>query len=132
MTDASSVSADGQRFFIAAFERAAFLFDSGGTPIRQLCKAECHETITDFISFGEERFAFGTRNGKFTVITVSDNGKTQSAVLDSNLSLRMLFAVDGCVYGLFGYAYIYNRICPIYTNGSLSMPKAIENRCFPC
>jgi hypothetical protein len=132
LTDVSSIVLSDGQFFVTAFERAAFLFDSNGNMASQLCRADNGETITDFISFGDERFAFATRKSNFTVVTVSDNGETQSAVVDSKLSLRMLFSMDGSVYGLFGYSYIYNRIVPIYTNGRLTLPKAIENCCSPC
>ena len=132
MTDVSSLSIGSERYFVAAFERGSFLFDPSGNPIRQLCKTETGETLTDFIAFGEENFAFATRKCGFTVITVSEKGDDQSALLDGKLSLRMLFSRGDCIYGLFGYSYIYNRIALIYTDGVLSLPKAIENCKAPC
>lgn len=126
MTDASAVTLDGERFFTVSYEKAAFLYDSHGGPIRQLCKADNDEIITDFIMFGEERFAFGTQKCGFTLITVSDNGKVFTSMLDRGLTLRMLFSKEDTVYGLFGYSYIYNRICPIYTDGVFSLPKAYD------
>jgi hypothetical protein len=132
LTDVSSALLSNGRFYVAAFEGGAFLFDPNGSIASQLCRAERNEVLTDFIAFGEERYAFASRRSGFTSVTVSDVGQTQSAIVDGKLSLRMLFAVGGTVYGLFGYSYIYNRIAPIYTNGILTLPKAIENCQSPC
>ncbi len=132
LVDVSVTTVGNEHFFVGAFEKNVFLFDIGGNRLYKLCRAENCERITDFISFGSERYAMSTQKGSVRSITVSDAGQTQSAILDSKLTLRMLFEENGNVYGLFGYSYIYNRIVRIYTDGRLTLPKAIENSCFSC
>ena len=119
LTDVSTANTSDGNFIVAAFERAVYLFGSDGKPIREICRADGCETITDFIVFGEEKYAIGTRSNRVSVVTVSDNGEKQIIIVDSRLSLRMLFASGLNVFGLFGHGYIYNRILPIYSNGSI-------------
>ena len=118
LTDISAANLSEGRSIVAAFEKAVYLFDTDGNPIREICRADGCETITDFIIFGEEKYAIGTRSNGASVVTVSDNGQKQSIIVDGKLSLRMLFASGTNVFGLFGHSYIYNRILPIYSNGS--------------
>ena len=119
MTDVSTVNDSEGHIFVAAFEKAAYLFDRDGSPLREICRADECETITDLIAFGEEKYAIGTSNGCFSAITVSDGTQKQSIIVDSRLTLRMLFAKEGNVFGLFGHGYIYNRILQIYSNGTV-------------
>lgn len=128
-TDASITRIGGEPFFIGAFSKSAHLFDSNGRRLTRLCKADRDELLTDFIAFGEEKYAMSTLKNGIRTISVSENGVTKSAVLNRALSLKMLFAENGIVYGLFGKKYIYNRIMPIYADGTLNLPDTIEN-CF--
>ncbi len=119
LTDISTANMADGNFIVAAFERAVYLFGYDGKQIREICRADGCETITDFLVFGAEKYVIGTRSNDVSVITVSDNGEKQSVIVDSRLSLRLLFASGSNVFGLFGHGYIYNRILPIYSNGSI-------------
>ncbi len=129
LTDASIARIGGELFIIGAFTKSAYLFDTNGRRLTKLCTADRDETLTDFISFGEEKYAMSTVNNGLRTIAVSENGVTQNGILNRNLSLRMLFEKDQTIYGLFGQSYIYNRIIPIYSNGILTLPNNTEN-CF--
>lgn len=125
LTDAAETVIGNESFFIGAFRKSAYLFTPDGRRLTKLCSADRCETLTDFITFGTERYAMSTINGNTRTVTVSDGGITQSALLDRGYTLRMLIAEGGTVYGLFGRSYIYNRIIPIYCDGRLTLPKAL-------
>jgi hypothetical protein len=132
-TDASTTVIGGEAFIVASFPKKAYLFDMQGKRLLELCAAEGGETITDFISFGSEKYAFATLDGNRQTVTVSDGRSKSSLVLSGRFSLRMLFAQGETVYGLFGERYLYNRILPIYSEGRLSLPPTgIENSRFSC
>ena len=128
MTDVSLTFSEGERFFVASFEKSAFLFDACGNPLQKVCQADNNESIIGFIPLGVEKYAFAVRKNGLTVITVADRCRSQSVTVDNSASLRMLFKSGNTVFGLFGYSYIYNRIVPIYTNGILT----VENYCTSC
>lgn len=127
LTDASVTFIGDAIFFIGAFANGAYLFDISGKRLARLCKTEKNEILTDFISFGNEKYAMSTLKNGTRTITVSDNKKIQSGVLSPDISLKMLISDGEEVYGLFGQGYIYNRILPIYTNGILALPDSVGN-----
>lgn len=127
LTDASVTFIGDTAFFIGAFAKGAYLFDIDGKRLTRLCKTDRNEILTDFISFGNEKYAMSTLKNGIRTVTVSDNKKTQSGVLSPALSLKMLMSEGENVYGLFGQSYIYNRIIPIYTNGVLTLPDGVFN-----
>ena len=129
LTDASITRIGNQPFIVGVFTNGAYLYDTNGKRLTQLCRTERGEELTDFISFGEEKYAMSTIKNGNRIITISENGRTQSGILKCNLSLRMLFAENQTVYGLVGKSYIYNRILPIYSCGILNLPENTDN-CF--
>ena len=129
LADASIARIGGECFLVGTFAKNAYLFDINGKNPTKLCTADRDERLTDFIVFGEEKYAMSTIKNGLRTIAVSENGITQNGILNRNLSLRMLFANDQTVYGLFGQNYIYNRIIPIYSNGILTLPDA-DRSCF--
>lgn len=132
LTDAMLTCVDGERFILGAFAQGAYLFDMNGERLSVLCASEQNEILTDFITFGEDRYAYSTLCGNTRTVTVSDNRTVLSSNLERDYTLRMLFAYDDTVYGLFGRNYLYNHIIPIYSNGRLILPRGIENSCFTC
>ncbi len=122
LTDAMITRIGNECFFIGAFSKSAYLFDVNGRRLTRLCSTERGERITDFITFGEEKYAMSTIKNGIRCVSISENGVTQSAVLGCRFSLRMLFEQGGTIYGLFGQSYIYNRIIPIYSDGRLILP----------
>lgn len=129
LTDVSLTRIGGELFIIGSFRKSAYLFDINGKRLTKLCQADKNEILSDFISFGEEKYAMSTLNNGVRTISVLENGITRSGILAKNLSLRMLFEENGVVYGLFGQKYIYNQIIPIYENGILTLPNSTES-CF--
>jgi len=129
LTDASLTRIGGELFIIGVFRKGAYLFDINGKRLTKLCTADKNEVLTDFIAFGEEKYAMSTINNGVRTISVSENGITRSGILHKHFSLRMLFEDNGIIYGLFGQKYIYNQIMPIYENGILTLPDSIGN-CF--
>lgn len=124
LTDAMQVCIGSNTFIIGSFTHGAYLFDSNGKRLTQLCSTDKCEELTDFITFGDEKYAMSTICGSKQTVTVNDSGTLLSATLDRSYILRMLLAENGTVYGLFGRNYIYNRLIPIYSNGQLILPKA--------
>ena len=129
LTDAGITRIGNQPFIVGVFTNGAYLYDTNGKRLTQLCRTERGEELTDFIAFGEEKYAMSTIKNGNRIITISENGRTQSGILKCNLSLRMLFSENQTVYGLFGKSYIYNRILPIYSCGILNLPENTDN-CF--
>lgn len=129
LTDASITRIGNETFFIGAFPKSAYLFEASGKRLTRLCLADNDEILTDFISFGEEKYAMSTIRDGLRTVSISENGITRSGILNKRLSLRMLFAENEVVYGLFGQSYIYNRIIPIYRDGIFTLPESLEN-CF--
>ena len=123
LTDAIQVCIGNNAFILGAFDNGAYLFDSNGKRMTQLCSTDNGESLTDFITFGDEKYAMSTLCGNKRTVTVSDSGTVQSAILGKGFSLRMLLAENGIVYGLFGRNYIYNQIIPIYSDGRLILPE---------
>jgi len=123
LVDASLVCIGSEVFIVGAFANGAFLFDSGGKRLTRLCSTEDGETLTDFISLGNDVYAISTLCGRTQTITVSDNGNIHSAILQGCFTLRMLIPDGNEIYGLFGQNYIYNRIYKIYSNGILTLPR---------
>lgn len=123
LADAQSVQGEGKSYFIGTFSQGAYLFDKNGSRLRCLCSAESGESLTDFISFAEESYAFATIRKSTQTLSVSVGGEISSVVIPRKYILRMLFFENSTVYGLFGRNYVYNHIIPIYTNGVLSAPK---------
>lgn len=122
VTDASLTFIGEERFIVAAFRKSAYLFDMNGRRLTRLCSAEADEILTDFISAGNGVFAMSTLRNSTRTVTVSDNGKIFTGILDPSYSLRMIFYFNGDIYGLFGRGYIYNYICRIYSDGEFSLP----------
>ena len=127
LTDASLTTVGDEPFIVGAFESGAYLFDMHGKRLTRLCSAERDETITDFISVGNELFALGTSKNGLTAITVVDGGKEYSGIVSKSVSLRMIFSVGRDIYALFGQSYIYNRIARIYSDGSFTLPDFTNN-----
>lgn len=122
LTDAMQVCIGSNTFILGSFESGAYLFDSNGKRMTQLCSADNGEVLTDFITFGDEKYAMSTLCGNRRTVTVNDSGTVQSAILERGRTLRMLLSENGTVYGLFGRHYIYNQIIPIYSDGRLILP----------
>lgn len=129
LTDASLTTIGTQLYIVGAFRKSAYLFDTSGKRLTQICNAEPDEIITDFIALGNEVFAMSTLCGSTRTVTVIDNGKESSAILERGHTLRMLFSQNGDIFGLFGKGYIYNRIIKIYSDGALSLPTSGGIRC---
>ncbi len=129
LTDASVTTVGDNAFFIAAFSKGAYLFDADGKRLTRLCKTDRNEILTDFISFGSEKYAMSTLKNGIRTVTVSEGGSTQNGILNAGISLKMLIADNDTVYGLFGQGYIYNRFIPIYRNGILDLPESVTD-CF--
>lgn len=123
MTDASLTTIGNEIFIIGVFRSSAYLFDSTGKRLTKLCGAVGEEILTDFISLGNDIFSMSTLNKSVRTVTVRDNGRESSAILERGHTLRMLFEHEGDIYGLFGKNYIYNRIIKIYSDGTLILPK---------
>lgn len=123
LTDASLTTIGSESFIVGAFEKNAYLFDMNGKRLTRLCTAERGEVLSDFISLGNDLFAMSTLKGNLRTVTVTDNGKTFSGILNKSHSLRMLFSVGNDIFGLFGQSYIYNRILKIYSCGEFTLPE---------
>ncbi len=129
LTDASLTMIGSEIFIIGVFRGGAYLFDSSGKRLTKLCATSQNEILTDFISPGNDVFAMSTLDGSIRMITVRDNGRESSAILERGHTLRMLFEHEGDIYGLFGKSYIYNRIIKIYSDGTLILPRGTEIDC---
>ena len=127
LVDASVAYVGETAFFIGVFSKGAYLFDSDGKRLTRLCKTDKNESLLDFISFGNEKYAMCTLKNGIRTITISENKSTQSAILSSDISFKMLIADNEVVYGLFSQGYIYNRIIPIYSNGVLNLPDSVAS-----
>lgn len=121
--DAELILRGGEIFITAAFAKGAYLFNKSGERLSRLCKADCGEMLTDFITLGEDSYAFATLCKGAQTVSVSENGCVYSGVLPRKYVLRMLFCENAKVYGLFGRNYLYNHIIPIYVNGILLLPQ---------
>ena len=123
LTDASVTVIGNELFFVGAFFDGAFLFDIQGKRLARLCAVERNETLTDFISAGDDIYAMAVICDNTQIITVARNGIIYNGILSPKYTLRMLFYKNGCVYGLFGQGYIYNRIFKIFSEGVFYLPR---------
>ena len=123
ITDAGITYVGGNPFIFASFDRNAYLFDMCGNRLSSIYSSPDGTLLTGFLSVTPTFYAASYIAGDFVIISVYDNGNTYTAIVPPGLSLRMLFAGDDGIYALFGANYIYNRICKIYTAGSLILPN---------
>lgn len=132
LTDASLTRIGNEIFIVGVYTHGAYLYDMNGKPLTQLCRADKNESLTDFIYYGEEKYAMISIKNNMRIVTVSENGSIKSGIVKPNMSIRMLFENDGDVFGLFGKNYIYNRMIPIYANNELTLPETINDCICTC
>ena len=128
LTDASITRIGNEAFFVGVYTYGAYLYDMNGTLLTQLCRPDKDEILTDFIYYGNEKYAMISVKNDLTIVTISENRIIRSGIVKPNLSIRMLFENDGDIYGLFGMNYLYNRMIPIYSDNELTLPETI-NEC---
>lgn len=110
ITDASVVEMNGTSYIVASSVKGAYLFDLNGKYLETLCVADANEILTDFVYLKNGYFAMATLCGSKQTLTIANESKSQSLVLDRGLVLRMLIPTESGLYALFGESYIYNRI----------------------
>lgn len=124
ITDAGITYVGGQPYLFASFRYSAYLFDVCGNRVTKLYSAPDCSLITDFLPATPELQAVSCNRRGVRIVSVIDDGNEQQGICGSGLSLRMLIPADDGIYALFGAGYIYNRISPIYSDGTLALPSA--------